>query len=182
MNKQAWRQQLIHQMQSLDVNYRKTIEKRMTEQLLASPYWESAEVIGITISQGFEWDTRMIIEAGWNQGKNICVPKCNPKSKELVFYIIESYDQLETVYYNLLEPIPTDSHRVNKTNINLLVVPGLVFDERGYRIGFGGGYYDRFLTNFPNQTVSLLHPIQFTKEIPAEPFDRSVEHLIIYDG
>lgn len=158
------------------------MEEKLTYQLLHTDLWKNASSVGITISQGFEWDTKAIIEAAWNDNKQVSVPKCDPSIKALTFYQLTTYEQLEVVYYNLKEPNPDQSQETEKSTIDLLIVPGLLFDPSGYRIGFGGGYYDRFLTNFPNTTVSLISKGQLVKEIPKEKFDLPVNYLITEDG
>lgn len=178
MDKQEMRTSAIMRLKGISETERQSIEQRLSNQLINSNMWKHVKMIGITISQGFEWDTRRIIETAWRQNKTVCVPKCDPKDKKLTFYQLDSYDQLEVVYYNLLEPKPEITKKVEKASIDLLIVPGILFDKEGYRIGFGGGYYDRFLSDFPNVTASLSSAIQIVDYIPAEPFDIPVHHLI----
>src|SRR5699024_7389164 len=108
--------------------------------------------------------------------------KCFPKEKRLVFYKFTSYDELEIVYYNLKEPRPLKTNEMDKDHIDLIIVPGLVYDQEGYRIGFGGGYYDRFLANYANETVSLAGQIQMVTNVPSESFDIPVNHIITENG
>ncbi|QLQ21708.1 MAG: hypothetical protein HZT42_04590 [Paracoccaceae bacterium] len=75
---------------------------------------------------------------GFKEGKTVCVPKVTEQG--LTFHIIHSFDDLETGVMNILEPITPATTQV----IDLCLVPGRVFDRTGYRIGWGGGYYDRF--------------------------------------
>lgn len=161
---------------------KKDIEEKILQNLLSSSLWKDARTIGVTVSQGFEWNTRPIIESGWKQGKTICVPKCVPKEKKLIFYELEDFGQLEKSYYNLLEPETEKTTKVEKPQIDLLIVPGLVFDKNGYRVGFGGGYYDRFLMDFPNKTVSLAHSGQIRGDLPVDSHDIPVQHLITETG
>lgn len=177
MEKSELRKNAIHTLKSLSVSDKQMIEKQLMDQLQNSPVWKQASTIAITISQGFEWDTKPIIEAAWNAGKTVCAPKCEPKERRLDFYSFESFDQLEVVYYNLLEPKPESGKKLEKDDINLIVVPGVLFDRRGYRIGFGGGYYDRFLADYKNETISLVSEIQLVDELPVEPFDVPVHFI-----
>ncbi len=147
-------------------------------QLTTSLEWEAAKTVGITISTGREVDTKEVIEEGWRQQKRIVVPKCFPDRKELKFFEITSFDELEDSFYSLKEPITTMTPFVSKEEIDLLIVPGIVFDKRGYRIGYGGGYYDRYLSNYQNKTVSLAFSFQILKEIPNETYDIPVEKII----
>ena len=66
--------------------------------------------------------------------------------------------------------------------MDLLIVPGIVFDRQGFRIGFGGGYYDRFLEGQAIRTVSLAHSMQIVDKIPSEPFDVPVDRLVSEKG
>src|SRR5690625_4415615 len=142
---------MIGKLKNLSVQEKKGIEQKLFFHLVCSKYWKQANVIGITISQMYEWNTKPIIQKAWKNDKRIVIPKCFPKDKKIEFYQFESYEQLEIGFYNLLEPNTDKCEIIEKSKIDLLVVPGLVFDKRGYRIGFGGGYYDRYLNEFCNQ-------------------------------
>nr|WP_211316749.1 5-formyltetrahydrofolate cyclo-ligase [Oceanobacillus arenosus] len=178
MQKSELRKEMISKLKNMTAEMKQEIEGQLAANLYQSEVWQCAKSIGITISQGMEWNTKPIIEKAWDEGKIVYVPKCLPKQKQLIFYRFESYDQLEVVYYNLQEPKADETLRVEKDVIELLLVPGLVFDERGYRIGFGGGYYDRFLIDFPNQTISLVATFQLIDQVPTEAFDIPVEQII----
>lgn len=157
------------------------IEHRIINTLLSTELWKQSKIIGITISKQVEWDTQTIIKAAWNQGKSVCIPKSYPSKHEMIFYEINSFAQVEKQHHNLLEPIPRKTEEIKKSQIDLLIVPGLLFDKNGFRIGFGGGYYDRFLVDFPNDTLSLLSRSQLVNEIPSEIFDIPVNYLVVED-
>lgn len=182
MNKRQLRQSAIAKLKNFPDEQKRAIEERLAEHLRTTDMWKAAKTIGITVSQRFEWNTTPIIEVGWQQGKTMCVPKCIPREKKLIFYRLDHFNQLEVVYYGLHEPKPEETEQIEKSQIDLLIVPGLLFDKRGFRVGFGGGYYDRFLTDFPNQTVSLLHSTQLVERVPSESFDIPVQHLITENG
>ena len=90
--------------------------------------------------------------------------------------------QLETVYMNLREPIPALTEEVNADEIDLQIVPGVAYTERGERIGYGGGYYDRYLMHYKGKTLSLAYSFQMVDHIPIEPFDKNVEKIITEKG
>lgn len=182
MSKEKLRKSTISFLKELSIDQRSDIEKLLQHHLLSSEIWKNSKMIGITMSQDFEWDTKPIIEAAWNESKSICVPKCYPKQNKLKFYEIESFVQLEKNFYDLLEPNPNQTRYIKQNLIDLLIVPGLLFDKRGFRIGFGGGYYDRFLVNYNNTTVSLASSKQLVKKIPSEKFDIPVQHIITEKG
>jgi len=178
MKKQEMRDTILHKLKNITDEERKQMEDQMYHHLIDSNLWKKANTIGITMSKGVEWDTSRIIETGWEQNKQMCVPKCIPKEKKLVFYRLETFDQLEIVYANLLEPKPEKSKEIEKNDIDLLIVPGLLFDDDGYRIGFGGGYYDRFLEDFYQEKASLCSSLQLVDEVPKKPYDLPVDYLI----
>jgi 5-formyltetrahydrofolate cyclo-ligase len=94
------------------------------------------------------------------------------------FYEISSFDQLEIVYMQLHEPNPNKTNKVESENISYLIVPGVVFDLSGFRIGYGGGYYDRFLSNYDGPTISIAFDEQLIEIVPSENFDVPVQLLI----
>jgi len=144
--------------------------------------YQNASVIGCTISQDHAINTTPIIKQAWKDGKTIAVPKCNPKQKELTFRHLTSFDQLETVYFGLKEPMEQATEIVNKERIDLMLVPGLMFDQRGYRIGYGGGFYDRYLEDYNQTTIALATEEQLLCRVPNDPYDIPVQHLITEAG
>ena len=139
---------------------------------------QNSSVIGLTISTFPEVHTKEIIQRLWDMGKSVVVPKCSPKDRSMNFYMIESFEQLEVVYMQLLEPNPLKTSLVQPSDIDLLVVPGIVYNKSGYRIGYGGGYYDRFLKSYMNHTMSLAFECQLSDEVIPESFDLPVEKII----
>lgn len=150
--------------------------------LYQSEEWLQSDCIAITISTKYEIDTIPIIERAWNEGKKVAVPKCNPQDKTMVFRYLQHFDQLEKVYNDLQEPRELMTEIALNSELDLIIVPGVAFAPNGYRIGFGGGYYDRFLQHYNGLTISLLLPEQLYENIPYEPFDRPVQKLIFPNG
>lgn len=174
--------------------YGKEVLKKMSEEekkekeqeiylaLLNSQLWEKASTIGCTIAQAHEVETAPIIELAWQEGKKVVVPKCTPKESHLDFHELSSFDQLETVYFGLQEPVPTLCPVYEPNSIDLMLVPGLIFDLNGYRIGYGGGYYDRYLATYANQTVALATEAQLVESVPFEEYDVPVNHIVTEKG
>lgn len=182
MDKKEIREIVKDKLINIAPDLREEITKNIAGQLFASKEWKGADTIGITVSGGFEWDTTSIIEKGWREGKIITVPKCIPEVRRLDFYQLKNFNQLEQSFFNLREPNPQLSEKVKNEDIDLLIVPGLGFDRRGYRVGFGGGYYDRFLEDFPNKTISIFYSEQLFECVPDESFDIPVQSLLTEKG
>lgn len=166
------------QLQKMTDHEYSVYSDRLEKQLFQSTLWKNAAVIGLTISQNREPNTRNIIRRAWSEGKQAVIPKCFPAERKMEFRVLTSFDQLETVYYGLKEPIREMTALADKRSIDAIAVPGLCFDSRGYRIGYGGGYYDRFLEDYRGQTVSLAFSFQVLPLVPAEPFDVPVQRII----
>ncbi|MFJ7953439.1 5-formyltetrahydrofolate cyclo-ligase [Lysinibacillus sp. NPDC096418] len=139
---------------------------------------KEAKIIGLTISNQPEVDTVHLIEALWQLGKTVAVPKCDPKTRQMAFYAIDSFAQLETVYMHLREPIINSCEFVDASEIDVMLVPGVVFDKRGYRIGYGGGYYDRYILKYSGKLLSLIFDEQLREEVPTEAHDCPVDVLL----
>ncbi|WP_440895852.1 5-formyltetrahydrofolate cyclo-ligase [Amphibacillus sp. Q70] len=175
------RNDYLTKLKQLSVEQRTMINHQLQKKLFQQPQWIKADTIGVTMNQDHEWETWPIIERAWQENKKVAVPKCNPKLKQMTFYQINGYDDLAIQFYNLMEPIIEKTEMVIKTDIDLLIVPGIVFDHYHYRIGHGGGYYDRFLADFKQATISLAWQGQVIEKIEVESFDQPVQKLIIAD-
>jgi 5-formyltetrahydrofolate cyclo-ligase len=173
------RKETITKLLAFPDTKRREIESALYQQFIETDLYKNSKVIGLTVSHAHEWETRHIIQRAISDGKEVCVPLCLTDTKTLAFYRLTSFKQLSEGHFHLLEPNPAVMHKVNIIDIDLLVVPGVVFDSHHYRIGHGGGYYDRLLENYSGRTVSLLHESQLIDRIPIEPHDQSVESLII---
>lgn len=182
MRKQQQRNEMLNRLQTIERSEHTKKSLEMVEQVLASEEFQRASTIGVTLSRFPEVDTRPLIEAAWNAGKRVAVPKCIRATREMDFRIFTSFDQLETVYMNLLEPIVAETEAVEKDAIDLQIVPGVVFSDEGYRIGFGGGYYDRYLAQFENATLSLAFTCQTGHLLPIEKYDIPVQKIVTEQG
>ncbi|MGJ7912132.1 5-formyltetrahydrofolate cyclo-ligase [Neobacillus sp. LXY-1] len=151
---------------------------KIARQLYETEEWKYSKVVGITISKQPEVDTYQIIRKAWEEGKTVVVPKCHPKDKSLIFRTLTKFSQLESVYYGLYEPIETQTDAVDPNEIALLIVPGLGYTPQGYRLGFGGGYYDRFLAQYSGSTLSLAFHEQIIPHFPIEEYDLPVAKII----
>ena len=152
------------------------------ENLFREPSIIKGKTIAITISNKQEVDTIEIIRTLWDLKKKVVVPKCNPKDRSMEFYEIKNFNQLENVYMDLQEPKPECTQLVPRENIDSIIVPGIVFDKKGYRIGYGGGYYDRYLTQFDGMLISVAFNIQLRESVPKESFDIPVDVIITESG
>lgn len=181
-SKDNLRRFMKEKLAELSDSERQKISKRIHQELFKLESWKSSKKIGIYLSFKSEWDTREIINKAWDEGKKVMVPKTLPKSKGMDFYQINNYNDLERGHFGIQEPIISETICTNKKEIDLLIVPGLVFSQKGYRIGFGGGYYDRYLEDFKSETLSLAWSEQILEKIPVNSYDIAVDKLLTEQG
>ncbi|ARF15846.1 5-formyltetrahydrofolate cyclo-ligase [Sporosarcina ureae] len=177
MEKQHLRKQVIQKLHQLTPSDHERKSAIITEKVLASDEFKYATTIGITLSRFPEVDTHRLIETAWQAGKRVAIPRCISSTREMDFRLIDSFDQTEVVYMDLKEPKIDLTDSVRPEEIDLQIVPGVVYSETGYRIGFGGGYYDRYLINFPFETISLAFDCQIRHNIMREPHDVPVSYI-----
>lgn len=182
MDKKVLRQEMKKKITEIPVFEKKKIEEKIAESLFASPWWKTSTTIGITISKPYEWDTEKIIRKGWEEGKKIVVPKCEPATYMLDFRQLQHFSQLECVYHDIWEPITSETEEIQKNEIDLMIVPGLLFDRNGYRVGYGGGYYDRYLDGFMKETLAVTSHMQVVDSVPVDKYDLPVNHIITEKG
>lgn len=178
MEKKALRKSIQQQLKALPIHIYDADSIRIHDRLIALPEFQRAQIIGVTISAFPEVETRQLIERMWQLGKQVAVPRCKPKTHEMDFYIFTSFEQLEKVYMELLEPVPVLTIAVAPSDIDLMIVPGIVFDELGYRIGYGGGYYDRYLPTFKGATVALCFSSQIVAKVPKDSYDYPIDRIV----
>ncbi|MFX3674381.1 MAG: 5-formyltetrahydrofolate cyclo-ligase [Paenisporosarcina sp.] len=180
MEKSQLRKKTLHILNRMDQQAYNERSSKIVDFLFEEIKFSHGDIVGITLSSFPEVDTWLLIEKLWYSGIRVAAPKCDSKERSMQFYEISSFDQLEIVYMKLHEPNPNQTNKGKIENISYLIVPGVVFDSHGYRIGFGGGYYDRFLSGYEGPTISLAFDEQIIQAVPKENFDIPVQ-LIITD-
>jgi len=141
----------------------------------ADELWQQAQTIGLIRSLSIEFSTAEIFQQAQIAGKQLAVPRSGT-NKELLFHQVTPETNYELSSFGVEEP-NEQAPLIEKTALDLLIVPGVIFTTSGYRIGFGGGYYDRYLTDFTGRTCSLVFSEQIQENWQPEIFDRQVEKI-----
>ena len=126
------------------------------------PEYLAADTVLTYLSVGDEVDTRALVRDTWVRGKSVALPWCVPGTRRMRWFYVSSLDGLVRSPFGAEEPVPDPAREVDpKAGPGALaVVPGLSFDERGYRMGYGGGFYDVFLAEFAGASVGLCREPQ----------------------
>lgn len=141
--------------------------------------YENVRTVFTYVSKPIEVDTTMLIRSVLESGRKVAVPLCFPETCKMKFYEIHSLEELADGAYGVLEPVPQNSGpALESTENSLCIVPGFSFDSQGYRLGYGKGYYDRFLSNFKGTTVGFCYAGCVKLDLPHGFYDRPVDILI----
>lgn len=176
INKKEIRNQMIQTLKKISPTEKNKRAQIVYQALFGSPIWQAAKSIGVIISSEIEFPTAPIINAAFLAEKKVAVPKSMPE-KKLVFHWIDQNTAFYTSKFGVQEP--DTENEATKEQIDLLIVPGLVFNHQGQRIGFGGGFYDRYLMDYQGETVSLLYREQLSDDWQAATYDLPVKQLLI---
>lgn len=173
--KEILRKSIVRRIKEIPGNEKKRLDERIFEKTIVLPEVENARIVATYVSKEREVDTHKLIKYFLENCKEILVPFV--KGKELLFSQIYDFDKdLELGCFGILEPKnkkPTDVYKADT-----ILVPGIAFDEQGYRIGYGGGYFDKVLKNFKNAKIGLAYKIQIISEVPREEHDVPVDVIV----
>lgn len=172
------RKQVLQEMKALPREQKQFIDQALTERLLQHPFYQEAKVIATYLSFPHEFQTQRLIEQALKDGKKVLIPKTYPKGR--MDFVVYNPQQLVKTSFGLLEP-QGDLEVVDASQIDLIHVPGLAFTTEGYRIGYGGGYYDRYLEQFAGHTMSTVYPCQI-RDFSPENHDIPVQEVLIDEG
>ncbi|MBF1110775.1 MAG: 5-formyltetrahydrofolate cyclo-ligase [Streptococcus sp.] len=176
--KSELRKQVLQEMKVIPQKQKNTMDRALTDRLLHHPFYQEAKVIATYLSFPHEFQTQGLIDQALRDGKQVLIPKTYPQGR--MEFVVYDPQQLVKTSFGLLEP-QGDLEVVDRSQIDLIHVPGLAFTTEGYRIGYGGGYYDRYLENFAGHSLSTIYPCQ-VQEFNSEDHDVPVQEVLIYEG
>ena len=148
--------------------------KIIKEKLFRTQEYKKAKIIMFYVSFGSEVETMEMIKESLKD-KTVCVPIV--KGDEMAASIIKNTKELnKRNQYGILEPSPIKE--IKKEDIDLVIVPGVAFDKRNHRIGYGKGYYDKFLKGYKGKTIGLAFSLQILEIIPNSEWDVKLDKII----
>lgn len=159
-------------------NIKQDLDKELTQKFLLLDEYKNCDTLFAFVSMPIECDTSKIIDNALLDNKRVALPKCKNKSGIMDFYFINSKDDLKKGMYSIFEPDSDKCKLVTDFSHGLCLVPGLCFDFQGYRLGFGKGYYDRFLNDFGGTSVGICYSRYVEKSLPHGIFDKYTDILV----
>lgn len=184
MDKKEIRIKHLLLLKNIDEDKRKVYDQEIFDKLISSSEWNNAKQIGITISEFPELNTHKIMNQAFFDNKLIFVPKIYPHH-QMKFINVNETTTFVKNKFGLIEPNVANFMLYNDLNLDLMIVPGLAFDLNKNRIGFGGGYYDRYLEQHNlTKTVSLAYEEMVLPKFSwkVENTDIKIDKVITNDG
>ncbi|MGI9953482.1 5-formyltetrahydrofolate cyclo-ligase [Moorellaceae bacterium AZ2] len=155
--------------------------RAIQERLLSLSSWQEARTVMIYVSFGSEVRTEGLLQEALGQGKRVAVPYCQKEKRELIASEVYRYpEDLSPGTWGIMEPRLETLRPLDPQAIDLCIVPGVAFDEGGNRLGYGAGYYDRFLPNLRPGTpkIALAFDIQIVATTHPSLHDIPVDLII----
>lgn len=178
-DKKAFRKTMLAKRDAIPYENRIEADRTRNEHIRNWDEYKNAELLLFYVSYRSEADTIQLIKETLDAGRCVAVPKVT--GSEMVFYRITDFSQLTEGYRGILEPDRSRTKAVTGElpKRTLLFVPGCAFDEKGGRMGYGGGFYDRFMEKYPDALrVALAYEEQLAEAVPREAHDKLVDVIV----
>lgn len=175
MDKMALRKQIREKKRAMTQEQIQRASQSLAEQFYRSPLYQSANTIYGYLPYNQEVRTVPMLERALRDGKRVAVPKVY--GDEMKFIYLDDLTKVEKGYSGIPEPVLDEPIANDKTA--LVLMPGLAFDPQGHRIGYGGGFYDKFLSSEPGHpTLALCYEFQMLPYLETEEFDMPVDCVL----
>ena len=160
-----------------DLPRKEICSKKIAEALLSDDIFINADTILLYYSSGSEVSTIRLFEECVKERKTVAFPRCIDKNGTMDFFIVNDENDLEQGMYGIIAPKAHCEKLIPEKNA-LCIVPGISFDKTGYRLGYGKGYYDRYLSRFELISVGLCYDKLLSDTLPSDIYDKKVDYLI----
>lgn len=184
MDKEAIRRQMLMIRKAMTEAEAEGKSRIILDDLITLPEYRRCTHLMTYVSFQQEVSTLELLAWRLAEGKTTSVPYCMTQARELYAMEIDSLEDLAENTFGLLEPRPGHGRIQAPSSIDLILLPGLAFDGNGNRIGFGAGYYDRFLARVPSHAVkiALAYSFQVLPEVPRYPWDIPADLIVTEQG
>lgn len=169
----------------LPESVRTCYSEQIVSHVMQHPFFQECDTVCCYVACKGEADLSGLMDAAWKLGKQVAVPRVLDK-ETMEFFVIHSLQELSPGAFGILEPhravTPWYARAGEKV---LILLPGLAFDQAGNRLGYGRGFYDRYLhahSDFHAHTMGIAFSVQCVADIPAQPHDQKVEIVMTEKG
>ena len=179
------REQYLAQRREMPAGKKQDLEDKLCRVILASATYRYADTILMYYAKDEEVDINRIAWEAVAAGKKVAFPRTNPEDRSMVFHFVTGEDDFEDGALGIREPredLPAFEVTGEFQQNVICIIPGVVYDKKGFRIGYGGGYYDRYLSSFKGTKVGVEYSEYIVPEVPHGRFDLAVDVLITEKG
>jgi len=180
LEKDQLRKQMMKKRSSLSKKEKKIKDQSIYNQVVNDEDYNTADSVFLFLSFGSEIDTKKIIQDALDHSKKVFLPKVVGENLEL--FEVEDFENLERSKYGILEP-NENCQAIRNCSLDFILMPGLAFDQSGGRVGYGGGFYDRYISSLPNYEkipkVAIAYDFQIVDEVPMSRYDIPVDRIIV---
>ena len=176
--KKKLRAQARTMRRSMSPEGKQTLDRKIKNRLLNMWALRQVDTVLCYVSTDIEVDTRELINALLQMGKRVAVPRCEDGKAGMNFYYIDSLEGLSAGSFGVDEPDPQKCVMVGKTEGTVCIVPAFMFDKSGYRLGYGKGYYDRYLSGYKGSTIGICYGDNIVDELYHGKYDRTVQLVV----
>lgn len=150
----------------------------IASKLIETDEFKNASQILLYMALDDEINIDALVDFARIKGKSVAVPYCVNNNGDMEFYYINTLDDLVVGSFGVREPNIDICKKVTDFDKSIIIVPGIAFDTNGYRLGYGKGYYDRFLQNHTLISFGLCYNSLVLNQLPIDDFDKSVDYII----
>lgn len=165
-----------------NISVKSETDRKICKNLIDFEPYRNADTILFYAALEDEINIDRCIEHALSNGKKVALPVCIDNRGNMEYYYINSLSDIKTGFYGVREPDTVMCSRVKDFSNSLCVVPGIAYDKKGYRLGYGKGYYDRFLKKFTFISVGLCYNELVMETLPTGEYDVPVDYIITQNG
>ncbi|SFS90500.1 5-formyltetrahydrofolate cyclo-ligase [Marininema halotolerans] len=182
--KKRLRSQLLATREALDPIQIAEESRQVCQRIMELPQWQDANYVLTYMPHRREMDLRPLMEKAWVMGKKVVLPRALPAKRSLSFYEVNHFRDITIGVYGIQEPLAKEEARIDPKVLDLALVPGVAFDHHGYRLGYGGGYYDRFFAGEGSSIVryGVAYSFQWVNSVYPEGHDIPMDGVVKPDG
>ena len=175
--KATLRRELRALRRAIPTEEKEALDQALVAKALATEAYRTADLLLLYAPLSDEPNLLALAHTAWRDGKQVAFPISHTETHTLTFHTVATLAELREGSYGIMEP-SRDAPIAQITNQTLCIVPALAFDKEGFRLGYGGGYYDRLLSDFSGHTLGLFYHKFLKNHLPRGEYDRAVEMLI----
>ncbi len=182
--KDAIRKEFSMKRDNIDSSERQLRDEKICTLATSLMSFRHADIILLYAPIKSEIDVMPIMKEALSKGKKVAFPKCNVEERTMKYHFVTSESDLEVCAYGIREPkenLPVYDPEATR-GVAVCYVPGLAFDVYGYRLGYGKGYYDKFMNKFTGCTIGLAYTELITQELPKGRYDRHCDVILTEKG